>query len=96
MDQNNPVVTNFITRAEYEARQSEVMADIHGLETKIDGLSSKIDTKFETISQKIDSNNNRISSLRTGIWRYVATSLLSVIMGGATYALGEFLIMHHF
>lgn len=97
MDTNtNPQYTNVIFRAEYEARQAELRADIRGLESKIDVLSAKIDNIMLAQSTQASATTAQISNMKADAWKYVATSLLSVLSGGAIYALGEFIITHHF
>lgn len=75
----------FITRLEYEARNAQAQAEIGKLDAKIDTLSSKIETL--TVSM-----NSQMGNIKTGAWKYIATSLLSFMTGGGVLGLIEFLL----
>lgn len=107
MDASNPIITNIITRPEYEARQSELQTRILSLETKLDSLANKIDSYNAAINSRIDKNEQNFQSqiiaekehrmlVQIKAWKFVGLQLLTILGGGVTYAVGEFLIVHHF
>lgn len=107
IDANNPLVTNFITRAEYEARHAETTVQLSRFDTKLDSLSNKLDTYNAAINARIDKTisdfdaeltNEREHRMLVQIkaWKFVGLQFISIIVGGVTYAVGEFLILHHF
>jgi len=78
---------DFITRFEYEARNAQTQAEIGKLDAKLDTLTSKIETL--TVSM-----NSQMSNIKTGAWKYIATSLISFMSGGGLLALVEFIMNH--
>lgn len=106
-DANNPLITNFITRAEYEARHAELQIQISKFDTKIDALTTKLDAYNAALNVRMDkievdlSNeivNNREHRMLVQIkaWKFVGLQLLTILGGGVTYAVGEWFITHHF
>lgn len=81
MPENDPIL-----RLEYEARNAQTQAEIGRLSAKFDTLSSKFDTL--TISM-----NTQMSNIKTGAWKYIATSLMSFLLGGGALGLIEFLLL---
>lgn len=81
----SPENNETITRFEYEARNAQTQAEIGRLSAKFDTLSSKFDAL--TISM-----NTQMGSIKTSAWKYIATSLMSFLMGGGALGLIEFLL----
>lgn len=107
LDANNPLVTNFITRAEYEARHAELQIQIGKFDSKLDNLANKLDTYNAAINARIDKSvqdfntameteKDRRMLVRIKVWKFVVLNIASVIVGGSAYAFGSFLVSHHF
>jgi len=80
MPDNDPIL-----RIEYEARNAQTMAELGRLNAKFDTLS----TKFDSLT--IDMTT-KMSNVKTGAWKYVASILLSFISGGGALGLIEYFI----
>jgi hypothetical protein len=87
VDNSNNSVTNFITRAEYESRQSGTDARVVSLENKIDALSNKID-KF---GMDLSNSNVKLDVIKTS-----AMTIINIMVGAGIYVIGQFVITHHF
>lgn len=81
MPDNDPIL-----RIEYEARNAQTMAEIGRLNAKFDTLTSKFDALTINV-------NTQMGNIRTGAWKYIATSLMSFLLGGGALGLIEFLLL---
>lgn len=85
----NPLTTNLISRAEYESRHSELQTRILQLDTKMDGLSNKIDSWINTVQMRDAKAGATI------MWKFIATSLISLIGGSGLTVVIDYLSTHH-
>lgn len=62
---------DFIARNEYEARHTEMRAEV-----------ARIMTRIDLLSDKMDRVNERLASSRTAGWKLLAISLINFLVGG--------------
>ena len=90
MSMSPPENTNYITRSEYEARHSELRAEVIRLSTEHDShfkwvvaenekMRNDVQTKFDILTSKIDS-------ARVSAWKLIAISALNFMLGGGLIA----------
>lgn len=88
--------TNYITRAEYEARHASLTAMVSQIETRIyaEQATTKvdIDKKFEKLIKGLEDLKENITDNRAKNLRYVVSVLASFLIGGGGIALLEYLL----
>lgn len=104
MSQNmvNSDTTNYITRAEYEARHSELRTELIRLSTENDTyfkwvvaendtLRKDVQAKFDTLTNMINAQAKIIDAGRVSAWKLVAISVINFMIGGGLIAFLNYL-----
>lgn len=68
--------SEYITRPEYEARQSEMRAELIRLAGDVSQDRKDVQAKFEILTAKIDGS-------RVSMWKLVALSTINFMIGGS-------------
>ncbi len=74
----------YITRPEYEARQSEMKSEIVRIGMDASADRKDVQSKFDILSAKIDS-------ARVSAWKLVAVSTVNFMIGGGLVAFLNYL-----
>lgn len=82
------MTSDAITRPEYEARQSEMRAELIRLATENNELRRDVQAKFDVLSAKMDTTS-------LGVWKMVAASVVNFMLGGGLVALLNYLHFPH-
>lgn len=89
MDPTNAAVTNFITRAEYESRHSEVKTALTELSTKYDVLIAKIDALSSIVNNQTTEDTKKKARFQT-----VITFLAGFISSTGVYVVAQYIVAH--
>lgn len=98
---------NIIRRPEYQASMSYIQSQVTHMSQSIDNSNMKIDNLSNSVHSKIDnfqeSVNQKFDSLtikrlqgQVSIVKFIAINIVGVVTGSVTYAIGEYLLTHHF
>ncbi|SRR6266487_3032893 len=86
--------TNFITRAEYEARHSALVTQQAAIEARLNNeqasLKADIDRKFDKMIDGLEKLKEDVYANRNQNLRYVVSVLISFLLGGGALALIQF------